>query len=88
MGSGSDARLFHIALPRMDNGKGRARWGGAGLSVLGDRALHFFKKGSCDEAEQFLRFVLGIGVPRVKADNGGEPILHVAAECSALNIRS
>ena len=79
MGSGSDARLFHIALPRMDNGKGRARWGGAGLSVLGDRALHFFKKGSCDEAEQFLRFVLGIGVPRVKADNGGEPILHVAA---------
>ena len=52
MESGSDARLFHIALPRMDNGKGRARWGGAGLSVLGDRALHFFKKGSCDEAEQ------------------------------------
>ena len=55
MESGSDARLFHIALPRMDNGKGRARWGGAGLAVLGDRALHFFKKGSCNEAEQFLR---------------------------------
>ena len=78
MGSGSDARLSHRALPRMDNGKGKGSLGGAGLSVLGDRALHFFKKGSCDEAEQFLRFVLGIGVPRVKADNGGEPILHVA----------
>ena len=75
MGCGSDARFSIERCPEWTTER-EGLVGGAGLSVLGDRALHFFKKGSCDEAEQFLRFVLGIGVPRVKADNGGEPILH------------